>query len=224
MPWSAPLDSDDPPEYVLLLNADTVVQEHALDSLVGFMDAHPKVGIAGSQLLYKNGVIGPSPFRFGGIASELDHGLRLGFLSELLSSRNQTLPTPTEACRVEWVAGASMILRRTMLEQIGLLDEGLYTYFDDPDICLRAARAGWETWYVPKSRVIHYGGSSTGLHGERIPSRLPAYWYQARHRFFLKNYGAFHAALVEAAFIVGFAAWRVRRRSSANRTPTRLTC
>ena len=51
-----------------------------------------------------------------------------------------------------------MILRRTMLEQIGLLDEGLYTYFDDPDICLRARRAGWETWFVPESRVIHSGG------------------------------------------------------------------
>ena len=45
-----------------------------------------------------------------------------------------------------------------MLEQIGLLDEGLYTYFDDSDICLRAARAGWETWYVPESRIIHLEG------------------------------------------------------------------
>ena len=60
-----------------------------------------------------------------------------------------------QACPVEWVSGASMILRRTMLEQIGLLDEGLYTYCDDPDICLRARRAGWETWYVPESQVIH---------------------------------------------------------------------
>ena len=74
--------------------------------------------------------------------------------------------------RAGWVSGASLILRRTMLEQIGLLDEGLYTYFDDPDICLRAARAGWETWYVPESRVIHLGGATTGLTGNR-PANPP---------------------------------------------------
>ena len=95
-----------------------------------------------------------------------------------------------------WVSGASMILRRTMLEQIGLLDEGLYTYCDDVDICLRARRAGWETWYVPESRVVHLAGASTGIasHTKR-PVRRPPYWYQAHHRYFLKNYGAFvHSA------------------------------
>ena len=50
-----------------------------------------------------------------------------------------------------------------MLEQIGLLDEGLYTYFDDVDICLRARRAGWETWYVPASKITHLEGASTGI-------------------------------------------------------------
>jgi GT2 family glycosyltransferase len=104
-----------------------------------------------------------------------------------------------------------MILRRTMLEQIGLLDEGLYTYFDDSDICLRALRAGWETWYVPESRVIHLGGASTGLTGRRVESRLPPYWFQARRRYFLKNHGAWYTALADAAFILGFAVWRLRR-------------
>ena len=206
------LESDNPPEYMLLLNADTIIQKDALVSLVEFMDGHPKVGIAGSQLLYVDGVIGPSPFRFEGIASELDRGLRLGIVSKWLSSRIPTLPTPREACSVGWVAGASMILRRTMLEQIGLLDEGLYTYFDDPDICLRACRAGWETWYVPESRIMHYGGASTRVYGQPVVSRRPAYWFQARRRFFLKNYGAWYTALVDAAFILGFAAWRLRRR------------
>ena len=56
-----------------------------------------------------------------------------------------------------------MLLRRTMLDEIGLLDEGLYTYFDDIDICWRAHQAGWETWYVPESRVIHFVGQSTGV-------------------------------------------------------------
>jgi GT2 family glycosyltransferase len=120
-------------------------------------------------------------------------------------------PTPAAAGPVEWVSGASMLLRRTMLEEIGLLDEGLYTYFDDVDLCLRARRAGWETWFVPESRVVHLEGASTGI-VQRVVKRRPPYWFQARRRFFLKNYGPAYAALVDAAFLAGFAAWRVRRR------------
>ena len=79
------LESDDPPEYVLLLNADTIVQEHALDALVSFMDAHPGVGIAGSMLIAPDGTVESTPFRFPGIATELDRGLRLGIVSRLLA-------------------------------------------------------------------------------------------------------------------------------------------
>jgi GT2 family glycosyltransferase len=205
------LESVDPPEYILLLNADTIVKEHALDALVRFMDSQPKAGIAGSMLLSPDGAIQGSPFRFPGIATELDRGLRLGVISKLLAPWNAVLK-PTEPCPVEWVSGASMILRRTMVEQVGLLDEGLYTYFDDVDICLRARRTGWETWYVPESKVVHLEGASTGIGYHKASRRLPPYWFQARHRFFTKNYGAFYTALADAAFIFGYAIWRVRRR------------
>ena len=198
------LESDDPPEYVLLLNADTIVLEHALDALVAFMDEHPKAGIAGSLLLSPEGETQGSPFRFAGIASELDRGLRLGLVRRLLSRWNVTLPKPDNSCPVDWVAGASMILRRTMLDQIGLLDEGLYTYFDDLDICLRAVRAGWETWFVPQSRIIHLEGRSTGIGSIERERRRPRYWFEARRRYFLKNHGVLYTALADAVFILGF--------------------
>lgn len=206
------LESDDPPEYVLLLNADTVVQEHALDALVSFMDAHPRAGIGGSMLISPDGTVESTPFRRHSIATELDRGLRLGIVTKLLSPWGLVPPKPGGPSRAGWVSGASLILRRAVLEEIGLLDEGLYTYFDDPDICLRAARAGWETWYVPGSRVIHLAGATTGLTGKRPPVRRPDYWHQARRRFFLKNYGPWYTALADTAFLLGFAAWRVRRR------------
>ena len=206
------LESDDPPEYVLLLNADTVVQEHALDALVSFMDAHPRAGIGGSMLISPDGTVEATPFRFPGIATELDRGLNLGIVTKLLSPWGLVPPKPGGPFRAGWVSGASLILRRELLEEIGLLDEGLYTYFDDSDIGLRAARVGWETWYVPDSRVIHLAGATTGLSGNRPPIRRPDYWHQARRRFFLKNYGPWYTALADAAFILGFAAWRVRRR------------
>jgi len=206
------MDSDDPPEYVLLLNADTIVNERSISTLVAFMDSNPMTGIGASTLLSPDGEVQASPFRFPGIASEFDRGLRLGFVSKLLSPWAVVLPRPTEACQVDWAAGASLILRRTMLVQIGLLDEELYTYFDDIDLCIRALKAGWETWYVPESEVIHLEGASTGVATRLAARRRPSYWYQARHRCFVKNYGAFYTALADAAFITGHILWRLRRR------------
>lgn len=218
------LASADPPEYVLLLNADTIVLDGALEALVDFMDRHPRAGVAGSALLSAEGEICGPPFRFHRVASELDRGLRLGVVSHLLARWNTTVnPKPEVGSPAEWVSGASLILRRTTLDEIGLLDEGLYTYFDDVDICLRAKRAGWETWYVPDSRIIHLEGKSTGIVAGNV-KRRPAYWFQARRRFFLKNYGPLYTAAADAAFIAGFALWRVRRRlqGKPDRDPSRM--
>lgn len=206
------VESADPPEYVLLLNADTIVLEHALETLVQFMDACPNAGIAGSQLLSPEGTVQGSPFRFPTVLTELDRGLRLGAISKLIAP---WIAPPKTACSVDWVAGASMILRKAMLDEIGFLDEGLYTYFDDIDICLRASRAGWTTWFVPESKIIHLEGASTGVSeaaNQCVRKRRPAYWFEARRRFFLKNYGKLYTALVDAAFLGGFACWQLRRR------------
>jgi GT2 family glycosyltransferase len=200
----------DPPEYFLLLNSDTLVPDGALEALVSFMDRTPRAGIAGSRLVWPEGGSQGTPFRFLSLATELQDALRLGPVSRLLRSPVSLEPKPEVATRVDWVAGASMILRRTMLEQVGLLDEGLFTYFDDVDLCLRAARGGWETWFVPDSVVVHLEGGSTGV-AAHIRRRRPAYWFQARRRFWLKNHGPLQAALVDLAFILGFAAWRLRR-------------
>jgi GT2 family glycosyltransferase len=204
------LASGDPPEYVLLLNADTIVQDGALEALVHFMDRQPRAGIAGSKLVWPEGGEQGTPFRFLGLATEVGFAVRLGFVSRLLPSLCVT-PKPTQPCQVDWVAGASMILRRSMLEEVGLLDEGLYTYFDDVDLCLRARRAGWETWFVPESVITHLEGRSTGIVSSS-PKRRPDYWFQARRRFFLKNHGPVYTALVDAAFILGYSSWRLRRR------------
>lgn len=204
------LESSDPPEYVLLLNADTIVQEHALDALVDFMDAHPRAGIAGSQLIAPDGTVEYTPFPFPGIITELTRGLRFGLTDRLLAPWVSIRKTGRPQ-RADWVSGASLMVRRAVFQQVGLLDEGLYTYFDDPDICRNAAAAGWETWYVPESRIVHLAGASTGLTGNHPPVRRPAYWHQARRRYFLKHHGPLYTAAADAAFILGYAVWRASR-------------
>lgn len=205
----AALASPDPPEYVLLLNSDTLAHDGALEALVDFMDAHPRVGIAGSQLVNPDGSIQASPFRFHGIASQFDAAIRFRLVHRLLARWWVVAETPTQASACDWVSGASMILRRAMLDEIGLLDEGLYTYYDDVDLCWRALRAGWETWYVPQSRITHLEGAATGI-VQRVTKRRPPYWFQARRRFFLRNHGRFYTALVDLVTLLGLAMYRLR--------------
>lgn len=204
------LHSDNRPDYFLLLNSDTLVTDESLTNLIDFMDRHPRAGVGGSQLLSETGEIQGSPFRFPSIASEFDSGLRFGLVSRLLSSRSVIMPTPKEETQVDWVAGASMILRRQMLEQIGLLDEGFFTYFEDMDLCKRAHQNGWEVWYVPQSRVIHLEGASSGI-VRTVIKRRPSFWFQARRRYYLKHAGEFRSGCIDAAYILGFSLWRLRR-------------
>ncbi len=102
-----------------------------------------------------------------------------------------------------------MIIRSEVLRDIGLLDEGFYTYFDDIDFCFNARKAGWPTWYVPASRVVHLGGRATGVRLSG-PKRLPPYLFEARRRYFLKNHGVFYAAMADTAMIIGLGLWKLR--------------
>ncbi|MBF2049605.1 MAG: glycosyltransferase family 2 protein [Elainella sp. C42_A2020_010] len=208
----AALDTPHPPEYILLLNPDTVVRPGALKALVDFMDTHPDVGIAGSRLEDLDGTPQRSAFRFPSIFSELDGGLRLGIVSQLLATWAVAPPVSDVACQTDWVAGASMMVRRQVFETVGLMDEKYFLYFEEVDFCLAAHRAGWPCWYVPESRVVHFVGQSSGVTDtKRQPKRRPTYWFDSRRRFFVKNYGWWYAVLTEAAWASGYALWRLRR-------------
>jgi hypothetical protein len=208
----AALASDDPPEYVLLLNPDTVLRDSAIDGLLKFMDANPKAGVAGSRLEDPDGTVQISAFRFHTIASEFERGIRLGVVSKLLASKMVAPPAPDHDCKTDWVAGASLIIRREVFKNIDLLDERYFMYFEEVDFCLAAKRAGWQTWYVPESRVVHLVGAASELSDARKHrKRRPTYWFDARRRYFVKNHGVFYACCADLAFAIGFALWRVRR-------------
>ena len=208
------LAADSPawPPYTLLLNPDTIVRPGAIKSLVDFMETHPEAGIAGSRLEDLDGTPQQSAFRFPSVFSELDGGLRLGFISKLLAKWAVAPPVSEVDCQTEWVAGASMIVRREVFEAIGLMDEDYFLYFEELDFCLASHRAGWQCWYVPESHVVHFVGQSSGVTDtKRQPKRRPAYWFDSRRRYFVKNYGWGYAVLTEAAWAFGFALWRLRR-------------
>jgi GT2 family glycosyltransferase len=200
-----------PPCYYLLLNPDTIVRPGAFKALLQFMSDHPTVGIAGSRLENSDGTPQRSAFRFPSLLGELEGSIRLGIVSRLLHRSVVAPPVRNRAHPTDWVAGASMMIRREVMDQIGLLDERYFLYFEEVDYCRNARRAGWQVWYVPTSRVIHFVGQSTGVTGRNGPKRVPQYWFASRQRYFNKNHGATYAALASLAWASGFAFWRVRR-------------
>jgi GT2 family glycosyltransferase len=202
------LNGQDAPRYVLLLNPDTIVRPRAIEALIEFMDRNPKVGIAGSRLEDPDGTPQRSAFRFKSPLGEFEGSIGVGLVTRLLKRWVVAPPVVDHACETDWVAGASMIVRREVLEQAGLLDEDYFTYFDDIDFCFNARKRGWPTWYVPESRVVHLVGQSTGL--TATPKRMPAYVLEARRRYFLKNHDPVYAALVDAGMISGMALARLR--------------
>jgi GT2 family glycosyltransferase len=203
------MDQPDPPEYFLLLNPDTVVRPGAFQAMMDFLDAHPVVGIVGCRLEQPDGLTQCSAFRFQSPASEFEGTIRLGLVTRLLQKWMVAPPPRNETFQTDWVSGAGMMIRREVIRDTGFLDEGLFTYFDDCDFCFNARKKGWPTWYVPTGTVLHLKGQSSGV--KRVkPNRLPAYYFQARRRYFLKNYGPWYTALADAAQILGQALWRLR--------------
>lgn len=204
--------ANSPPDYILLLNPDAAVREGAIAPLIQFLDDHPQAGLVGSRLEDPDGTPQTSAFRFPSIWSELDHGLRLGVVSRLIQHRRLAMPIVMEPCLSDWLAGASLMIRREVLSSAGLFDEDYFLYFEEVDFCHRAQQAGWECWYVPESRVVHLVGQSTGVTDtRRSPQRMPQYWFESRRRYFLKFHGAFYTALADLLWMTGFALWRLRR-------------
>ncbi len=201
-----------PADFYWLVNPDTLVRPGALVALLEFMAQHPQAGIAGSSLEDADGVLWPWAFRFPTFLSEFDSGLRLGIVSQLLSKHRLVRPMGAQPERVDWLPGASMMIRREVFASVGLMDESYFLYFEETDFCLQARRALWDCWYVPKSRIMHIAGQSTGVtHKTDRPNRLPAYWFESRRRYFVKNHGRLYAVLTDVFWMMAFSTWRVRR-------------
>jgi GT2 family glycosyltransferase len=203
------LRSNDHVDYVMLLNPDTIVHDGAISALVDFMDSNPHVGIAGSLLVNAEGLVESSAHRAPSPLAELESSARLDMLSRALHRYAVTPLMQDTAHECDWVSGASLIVRREVFEEIGLMDEGYFLYFEEVDFCLRAQRAGWKVWFVPESRVVHFEGASTGI--QSVARRRPTYWYDSRRRYFIKHFSVSGLILADMLWAAGRASLALRR-------------
>jgi N-acetylglucosaminyl-diphospho-decaprenol L-rhamnosyltransferase len=144
--------------FVLLANPDTLPAPDAVGILYDFAATRPRCGVAGPQLAYPDGSWQPSRRRFPTVSGTLVRRTPLrAVLRPDKRQRSHYLldERPTEPVQADWMLGAFLLLRRRMLAELGGLDEGYRLYGEDIDLCYRAARAGWERWYLPAAHVTH---------------------------------------------------------------------
>ena len=196
-------------DYIMLLNPDTLVQDGAIRALLEFMESHEAVGIAGSHLQNAVGRPESSAHNAPSPLGELVAGARLGALDGVLQRYVVTPPIRRDAHPCDWVSGASLIVRRKVFDDVGLLDEGYFLYFEEVDFCRRAKKAGWEIWFVPESRIVHFEGSSTGI--RKIAQRRPGYWYDSRRRYFVKHFGVLGLVAADILWVIGRSSLLLRR-------------
>ncbi|HEV3032694.1 MAG TPA: glycosyltransferase family 2 protein [Polyangia bacterium] len=200
------------PDFFYLLNPDAEVRPGAVGALVDFFSGRSDAGLAGSSIEEANGELWPYAFRFPSLASEIESGLSFGPITKLLRKRTVRREMGDGVEQVDWFPGASMMLRRQVVDDIGGMDESYFLYFEETDYLLRAREAGWMAYYVPASRVAHAAGQSTGVTVRREePERLPDYWFESRRRYFAKNHGFVYAAATDVAALVAYSLGAAKR-------------
>jgi len=198
-------------DYVHFLNPDTYVHPGAVAALVDVLKARPKAGVAGSRLENPDGSLRAYGFRFPAPWREFFRGARLPILDRLVPNAAVKIPDLLETRRVDWVTGASFMMPRRVIDQVGLMDPNYFLYFEETDLMSRVTKAGYEVWHVTGSRVVHLQGSATGVKSDAPVKRVPPYWYQSRYKFFHDTYGKFAAARANILFLAGDVIYRIHR-------------
>ena len=151
-------------EYVLLLNPDTEILDGALQKTVAFMEGKPEASIAGCRLLYGDGTQQPSVRGFPSMLSAFLDATFLYLLlpgNYMMRGKGVAVFDPTRAQEVDWVIGAFFMIRKSLIDRIGLLDEQFWIYGEEVDFCHRAKKAGFQTWYFPDAAVTHFWAGMT---------------------------------------------------------------
>ncbi len=150
--------------YLLLLNPDTLVQEDTFQSMIGVLERRPDIGLAGCKILNPDGTLQlacrrsfPTPWvaftKIAGLSALFPH-------SPLFGKYNLAYLDPDQSYEVDAISGSFMFLRRSVLEEVGSLDEQFFMYGEDLDWCYRIKSAGWKVFYVHETQIIHYKGES----------------------------------------------------------------
>lgn len=183
-------------DYVLMLNPDTEILDGAIQKTVDFLERHPNAGIAACRLVFADGSLQRSLYTFPGIWNIF---CETTFLSKVFPHTklfgNYTLThfDYGEERQVDAVCGAYLLMRKEVLNRVGLLDEQFFMYTEEVDLCYRAKKEGFEVWFSPAGTVIHHWG------GESASNRRVILWSMGSQMLFFQK----HFTGIERSLVMG---------------------
>lgn len=188
--------------HVLLLNPDTEVVGDALSTLVAYLDGQPDVGVVGPQLLNPDGTVQSSRRRFPTLATAFFEAtwLRRFAPQRLLSDYYVLDRADDETSDVDWVVGAALMVRQSVVQQVGPLDAAYFMYSEELDWCRRIRDAGWRVVYLPAAQVVHHYGKSS----EQAVTARQINFQRAKLRYFRKYHGRLVSTALRLFLLVGY--------------------
>jgi N-acetylglucosaminyl-diphospho-decaprenol L-rhamnosyltransferase len=203
-------------QYVLLLNPDTVVMDGALESLMRLLEERRDVGAAGPKLVFPDGSFQHSAFAFPTLPMIfLDfYPLHHRLLDSRVNGRYpRALYERGEPFPIDHPLGAAMMVRREVVDKVGLLDEGYFMYCEEIDWCMRIKGSGWGIFCVPQAEIVHYAGQSTAQFRNEMYVQL----HKSRYRLYEQHYSSFFRRIARGLVALGVswaalrARWRAKR-------------
>jgi N-acetylglucosaminyl-diphospho-decaprenol L-rhamnosyltransferase len=198
------------PDLLWFLNPDTLVDDVELMQMLNWFRSNEQVGIVGTGLDDGRGGKDLGGHRDASPVSEFVRTAGAFGMLRRYAVSDESLDRPGP---VDWVSGASLIMRSSTFEDIGGFDEGFFLYFEEVDLCRRARKAGWDVVYEPRVRVMHLEGQTTGV---RKNKPRPRYWYESRRRYFVKHFGRLGLLRADALWAFGRVIGAMRLRSGDN--------
>jgi GT2 family glycosyltransferase len=186
-------------KYILLLNPDTLIVGNAIDEILDWMESHQMVGVCGPQLLNEDGTIQRSVFSFPSLLTVTFVHL-LPFLTPINRLlRIEEFRDHKTSQVVQCVSGACFMIRRDVIDSVGLLDERFFLNAEEMDFCLRTKLDGWKVYYLAEAKVIHYRGKSSGSN--------PAFGFIEFHRaqqvYYAKYFGRLKQMILKIILFSG---------------------
>ena len=212
--------------YVLLLNTDAFVSADTLYKTIAYMDSHPRCGILGVRLIGRDGALQPSARYF---PTPWNLFLARTGLHRLFNGVRMVDDMAWDHASVrqcDWVPGCYFLVRKAVIDQIGLFDPRYFLYYEEIDHCLAARKAGWEVIFFADTTVVHVGGESAKTTGTITAGgrQIEAMQIESELLYFRKNHGLSgvwaHVLLTFAADGIVLLKHLLRRKSSANPRPT----
>ncbi|NEQ97187.1 MAG: glycosyltransferase family 2 protein [Cyanothece sp. SIO2G6] len=198
-------------EAYLLLNSDTVVRPGAIATLLKTLADNPAAGLVSPRLEWPDATPQISCFHYHSPISELIDAAATGPVTKVLQAWNVPISVSDQPMEPDWTSFACVLVRKAVIKQIGLMDEGYFMYYDDIDYCRQARNIGWTVLHNPAARVVHLRGGSGSVKSDIAKRKRPRpYLYASRARYFSKFYGVPGLWLANMMWLLGRGIARLR--------------